>query len=173
MEEDQVTQKVRKILSDNNIRCEGNKEEWYDSKWEGQAGVNYIWWSVKSWEVGVRVQEQEDESKEWICMFLGNTQGSCRMRALFSFVCDLYFTSPTSSSFWVELEKEMATHSSILAWKIPWMEESGRLQSLGSQRVGHDWVTSFHFFWVEGTPRQRAPSRGGCCRRKAVGFASG
>ena len=36
------------------------------------------------------------------------------------------------------LEKEMANHSSILAWKIPWMEESGRLQSMGSQRVGHD-----------------------------------
>ena len=36
------------------------------------------------------------------------------------------------------LEKEMATHSSILAWKIPWMEEPGRLQSTGSQRVGHD-----------------------------------
>ena len=36
------------------------------------------------------------------------------------------------------LEKEMATHSSILAWKIPWVEESGSLQSMGSQRVGHD-----------------------------------
>ena len=36
------------------------------------------------------------------------------------------------------LEKEMATHSSILAWKIPWMEEPGRLQSMESQRVGHD-----------------------------------
>ena len=36
------------------------------------------------------------------------------------------------------LEKEMVTHSSILAWKIPWMEEPGRLQSMGSQRVGHD-----------------------------------
>ena len=36
------------------------------------------------------------------------------------------------------LEKEMATHSSILAWKIPWMEERGRLQSTRSQRVGHD-----------------------------------
>ena len=36
------------------------------------------------------------------------------------------------------LEKEMATHSSTLAWKIPWMEEAGRLQSMGSQRVGHD-----------------------------------
>ena len=36
------------------------------------------------------------------------------------------------------LEKEMATHSSILAWKIPWTEEPGRLQSLGSQRIEHD-----------------------------------
>ena len=36
------------------------------------------------------------------------------------------------------LEKEMATHSSILAWRIPWTEEHGRLQSMGSQRVGHD-----------------------------------
>ena len=40
------------------------------------------------------------------------------------------------------LEKEMATHSSILAWKIPWTEEPGRLQSMGSQRVGHDWATN-------------------------------
>ena len=38
------------------------------------------------------------------------------------------------------LEKEMATHSSTLVWKIPWMEEPGRLQSKGSQRVGHDWA---------------------------------
>ena len=36
------------------------------------------------------------------------------------------------------LEKEMATHSTTLAWKIPWMEEPGRLQSMGSQRVGRD-----------------------------------
>ena len=36
------------------------------------------------------------------------------------------------------MEKEMATHSSILAWRVPWTEEPGRLQSTGSQRVGHD-----------------------------------
>ena len=40
------------------------------------------------------------------------------------------------------LEKEMATHSSTLAWRIPWREEPGRLQSMGSQRDGHDWATS-------------------------------
>ena len=40
------------------------------------------------------------------------------------------------------LEKGVATHSSILAWRIPWTEDSGRLQSMGSQRVGRDWVTN-------------------------------
>ena len=40
------------------------------------------------------------------------------------------------------LEKEMATHSSTLAWRMPWREEPGRLPSMGSQRVGHNWVTS-------------------------------
>ena len=42
------------------------------------------------------------------------------------------------------LLKEMATHSSILAWKIPWTEEPSRLQFMGSQRVGHDLVLNHH-----------------------------
>ena len=46
------------------------------------------------------------------------------------------------------LEKEMATHSSILAWKIPWTEEPGRLQYTGSQRVRHHWATSLSLFIV-------------------------
>ena len=44
------------------------------------------------------------------------------------------------------LEKAMATHSSTLAWKIPWMEKPGRLQSMGSWRVGHDWALSVLLF---------------------------
>ena len=43
-------------------------------------------------------------------------------------------------------EKAMASHSSTLAWKIPWMEEPVRLQSMGSLRVGHDWATSLSLF---------------------------
>ena len=43
-------------------------------------------------------------------------------------------------------EKAMAPHSSTLAWKIPWTEESGGLPSIGSHRVGHDWVTSLSLF---------------------------
>ena len=44
------------------------------------------------------------------------------------------------------LEKEMAAHSSTIAWKIPWTEEPGRLQSMGSQRVGYNWATPLSTF---------------------------
>ena len=50
--------------------------------------------------------------------------------------------SPPGSS----VEKAMAPHSSTLAWKIPWMEEPGRLQSMGSWRVRHDWTTWLSLF---------------------------
>ena len=43
-----------------------------------------------------------------------------------------------SAFFWVQLEKAMAPHSSTLVWKIPWTEKPGRLQSMGSLRVGHN-----------------------------------
>ena len=59
---------------------------------------------------------------------------------------------PTMQEIWVQsldledlLEKEMATHSSILAWKIPWMEEPGRLQSMGSQS---DTTEQLHFHFL-------------------------
>ena len=64
---------------------------------------------------------------------------------------------PAMRETWVQslgredpLEKEMATHSSILAWRIPWMEERDVLQSTGSQRVRHDWATSLftHFIFI-------------------------
>ena len=53
------------------------------------------------------------------------------------------------------VEKEMATHSSILAWKIHWTEEPGRLQSTGSQRVGHDWSTSLSRLVITFLPRSK------------------
>ena len=50
------------------------------------------------------------------------------------------------------LVKEMATHSSILAWRIPWTEEPGGLQSTGSQRVRHDWATSHTHTFIDRCP---------------------
>ena len=62
-----------------------------------------------------------------------------------SFVAQMVKHLTTMWETWVQslgredpLEKEMATHSSILAWRIPWTEEPGRLQSMGSKRLGHD-----------------------------------
>ena len=55
-------------------------------------------------------------------------------------------------------EKAMALHSSTLAWKIPWMEEPGGLQSMGSCRVGHDWVTSLSLFTFMHWRRQWQPT---------------
>ena len=55
-------------------------------------------------------------------------------------------------------EKAMATHSSTLAWKIPWMEEPGRLQSMGLLRVGHNWVTSLSLFSFMHWRRKRQPT---------------
>ena len=68
------------------------------------------------------------------------------------FVVHLVKNAPAMWETWVRslgwedpLEKGKAIHSSILAWRIPWTEEPGRLQSIGSQRVKHDSATSLHF----------------------------
>ena len=60
------------------------------------------------------------------------------------------------------LEKGMATHSSILAWRIPWTEEPGRLQSTGLQTVGHDWMTNTyrHIYITENMAKLRSGSKG-------------
>ena len=66
-----------------------------------------------------------------------------------SLVAQMVKCLPAMWETWVQslgwedpVEKEMATHSSTLAWNIPWTDEPDRLQSMGSQRVGHDWTTS-------------------------------
>ena len=62
--------------------------------------------------------------------------------AIFLKLCAYYSYSIFVYLLYYVLEKAMAPHSSTLAWKIPWTEEPGGLQSMGWQRVGHDWVTS-------------------------------
>ena len=61
-----------------------------------------------------------------------------------NFILFLAIVFCTNQGYFVE--KAMAPHSSTLAWKIPWTEEPGGLQSMGSQRVGHDWETSLSLF---------------------------
>ena len=67
------------------------------------------------------------------------TEHACKQCSWASLVAQLVKNHGVLSLGWEDpLEKEMATHSSILAWRIPWMEEPGRPQSTGSQRVGRD-----------------------------------
>ena len=77
----------------------------------------------------------------YICSIPGGSEGKASARNAGARVRSL--------SREVPLEKEMATHSSTLAWKIPWTEEPGRLQSIGSQRVVHDCATSLHMIHVQ------------------------
>ena len=75
---------------------------------------------------------------------------NCNQFFFFSLVAQRLKRLPPMRETWVRSlrwedpleKKEMVTHSSTLAWRIPWMEKPGRLQSIGSQRVGHDWATS-------------------------------
>ena len=60
------------------------------------------------------------------------------------------------------LEKEIATHSSILAWRIPWTEAPGGLQFMRSQRVGHDWMTNSSLLWGRVDLTQSLERKNGC-----------
>ena len=75
-------------------------------------------------------------------------------------IVEYYFFPPNvfflKQLYW-GMEKATATHSSALAWKIPWTEEPGRLQSMGLLRVGHDWATSLSLFTFMHWEKEMAP----------------
>ena len=77
------------------------------------------------------------------CEICGGSEGKKRLP-----ICIMQETRVRSLGQEDPLEKEMAPHSSTLAWKIPRMEEPGRLQSMGSQRVGHNWATSLTHIYI-------------------------
>ena len=95
----------------------------------GNRHVNtgVVQWSGLNWEIGIN-----------ICTLL------CAKQIASEYM--LYSRGSSAQCFMMTgrggTDKAMAPHSSTLAWKIPWMEEPGRLQSMGSRRVGHDWATS-------------------------------
>ena len=86
----------------------------------------FMHWSRKWQPTPVSCLENPRDRGAWWAAVSGVTQSRTRLS-------DLTFTVDFHA-----LEKEMATHSSVLAWKIPWTEEPGRLQSMGSLRVRHD-----------------------------------
>ena len=99
----------------------------------------------------------------WVCEHTFYDQVNLPWHLVPSLVCQRLKRLPAMWETWVQslgrevpLEKEMAIHSCILAWRIPRTEEPGGLQFMGSQRVGHDWVTSLSLkLWPFRDPRSR------------------
>ena len=102
------------------------------------------------------VENSQAKSEEAARSKCGREQDGCVGASVASVAgkCQLWIPAlqtmlPSSGTGWnhclsslpVKLEKAMAPNSSTFAWKIPWMEEPGRLQSMGSRRVRHDWAT--------------------------------
>ena len=87
----------------------------------------------------------------------GVTKSQTRLRDFtFTFMRYIYFCATVKC----KSEKAIASHSSTLAWKTPWREEPGRLQSMGSLRVGHDWATSLSLFTFMHWRRKWQPTPG-------------
>ena len=108
-------------------------------------GLQLWWWGCLAEEVGDTHKGTAGSRVEDAEVGFGRIYESRRA----SLVTQMVKRLPAMQETWVRflgqkdpLEKEMAIHSSTLAWKIPWTEEPDRLQCMGSQRVGHDWATS-------------------------------
>ena len=106
----------------------------------------------------------------WSCSLLS----TCNAFLLFPYPCcqflqsrnfaihSCYIVGYIRQNVNIYLEKAMALHSSTLAWKIPWMQEPGRLPSMGSRRVGHDWATSLSLFTFMHWRRKCNPLQHSC-----------
>ena len=121
---------------------------WLDG-WMDKWMDEMVGWWMDGWMGGWIYGQMDRWISGWMDAWMndGNLAGWRVRRA--SLVAQSVKTLPAMQETWVQslgwedpLEKEMATHSSILAWKISWTKEPGGLQSMGSQRVGHDWATN-------------------------------
>ena len=116
--------------------------------------VQSCWFFVTPWSVAclasLSTEILQARILDWVAM--PSSRGSSQLKdcTQVSFIAGGFFTiwaiikNNTYLKDWAG--KAMAPHSSILAWKIPWTEEPGGLQSVGSLRVRHDWVTSLSLF---------------------------
>ena len=112
------------------------------------------WWKAAVWH------------RELSSVLCDDLEGWGGARIWAPLVAQMVKNPPAMRETWVRswgpedpLEKGMATHSSILAWRIPWTEEPGRLQSMGLQRVQHDWAIFTH-------------SVGSCCLAQGAQFSA-
>ena len=135
------------------IQCPPQNKEKGDGYGIGRHWLSNVYLKTFTGEKSWRKEEGQSSINDWP-LFLGVLHtlvtGAPYLRwQCFYLVAQMVKNLPAIQQTWVQSlrredspEKGMATHCSTLAWKIPWTEESGGLQSMGSQRVGHDWATS-------------------------------
>ena len=122
----------------------------YWASWCKKTSAGKVWWIRGQIQCGVPAGETGQKKIFNVEPFLvwgfpGGSDGKEAACFAEDWVGSLGWEDP--------LEKGMATHSSILAWRIPWTEKPGGLQSMGLQRIGHDWVTNTSLnFWLNMTP---------------------
>ena len=126
---------------------------------EGLLCARTLFWKTKQIKISalrasILIRENKDLCDTYTCTHVFGDWFVC----MASLVAQRLKCLPAMQETWVRslgredpLEKEVATHSSILAWRIPWMKEPGGLQSTGSHRVRHDWATSLSLLceWVQ------------------------
>ena len=122
-------------------------------KWMQKKNIQAYSWkvvgnSIWKFQRGANGHQRRFWVGTWIMGYPRISRGLPVIRA--SLVAQMVKYLPAMRETWIQflgqedpLEKEMAIHSSTLAWKTPWTEEPDRLQSMGSQRLGHNWATSF------------------------------
>ena len=112
---------------------------WAQMDWKDHQGIYWNHqeqWQVEFWNwQWVRSLSLQGMGKDLGLYIISTRRGCCNKG---------WYSDELKGSH--STEKAMAPHSSTLAWKIPWTEEPGRLQSMGSLRVGHDWATSISLF---------------------------
>ena len=115
-------------------------QRYFSATVRAPAGQKHLGGFVRNFTFAIKNNKQKKKKIEVI--IVGRKLDSCWTVYWASLVAQMVKRLPAMQETWVRspgwkdpLEKEMATHSSTLAWKIPWMEEPGRLQSMGSQRV--------------------------------------
>ena len=117
-----------------------------------RSGQGPPWWTAREGGCGWVFRSQAGcplhtrFSVSWYGLLHSSLCDSSLVAQMVKHLPTMWETQVRSLSRKDPLEKDLSTHSSILAWRIPWTEEPGKLQSMGSQRVRHDWVTSLSFF---------------------------
>ena len=121
--------------------------------WDNRKRGDFLWCGILRWGVVLSLISRPPSVPFLLTELLLLLTHSVDITLWASLVAQMVKCLPTMRETRVQslgredlLEKAMAPHSSTLAWKIPWTEEPGRLQSMGLQRVGHDWATSLSLF---------------------------